>query len=175
MAYRAVAEIYSRLGNETQAAEFDHQAEEYRRRAKDLLWDSGKYLHHVHLTPIEHPDFDESQQLAMGNVWAITRGLANHDQAVAIIKEYGKRREETGDAFPWWSLQPGYPDELGYYEGPYCQQGGYANGGLMPWVGGELCLAAFEHGMESYGVELYHQYVEHLQRTGNRVHVWVLA
>ncbi len=172
LAYRAMAEIYSCLGNETQAAEFEHQAEEYRRRANDLLWDGGKYLHHVHLTSIEHPGFDETRQLAMGNVWAVTRGLANHDQAVSLIKEYRKRHKETGDAFPWWSLQPGYPDELGYYEGAYCKQGGYANGGLMPWVGGELCLAAFEHGMESYGVELYHQYTDHLRRTGNRVHVW---
>ncbi|MCK5527290.1 MAG: hypothetical protein KAJ05_09080 [Candidatus Latescibacteria bacterium] len=194
LAYKAMAEMFRHLsendpdfgleageGNpqstirnpkSRQAEAYDHRAETYRNRANELLWDGGKYLHHVHLTPIEHPGFDESRQLAMGNVWAITRGLSDHAQAVAVIQEYRRRHEETGDAFPWWSLQPGYPDELGYYDEAYCQQGGYANGGLMPWVGGELCRASFEHGMERHGLELYRNYVEHLRRTGNRVHVW---
>jgi hypothetical protein len=171
-AYQAMAQMYRHLGENQRGDEFHHRAEGYRKRANDLLWDGIKYLHHVHLTPIEHPRFDESQQLAMGNVWAITRGLADHPQAVSIINEYRRRHQQTGDAFPWWSLQPGYPDELDYYDGPYCRQGGYANGGLMPWVGGELCRACFEHGMEEYGLELYRQYIEHLRRTGNQVHVW---
>ncbi len=173
LAYRAMAEMLRRVsGSEGEAKAYDREAEAYRKRANEALWDGGKYLHHVHLTPIEHSGFDENQQLAMGNVWAMTRGLSDHEQAVAIIQEYRRRHEETGDAFPWWSLQPGYPDELGYYDEPYCQQGGYANGGLMPWVGGELCRACFEHGLEEYGVELYQSYVEHLRRTGNRLHVW---
>ena len=172
LAYKAMAEMLHRIGENEQAEDYDKGAEAYRSRANALLWDGGKYLHHVHLTSIEHPGFDESRQLAMGNVWAVTRGLSDHAQAVSVIQEYQRRHEETGDAFPWWSLQPGYPDELGYYDEAYCQQGGYANGGLMPWVGGELCRACFENGMEQYGVELYRSYVEHLRRTGNRVHVW---
>jgi len=171
-AYRAMAEMYRRLGKEEEAAVFDERAKGYRQRANELLWDGSKFLHHVHLTPIDHGGFDETKQLAMGNTWAITRGLADHAQAVAIIKEYQRRHMQTGDAYPWWSLQPGYPDELGYFSGPYCQQGGYANGGLMPWVGGELCRGAFVHGLEQYGLELYHQYIAHLERTGDRVHVW---
>ncbi|MFH1903372.1 MAG: GH116 family glycosyl hydrolase [Candidatus Omnitrophota bacterium] len=172
LAFKAMAEMYCSLENGKKADEFNRISQEYRRRANDLLWDGTKYLHHVHLTPIDHDGFDETQQLTMGNTWAITRGLADHEQAVSIIKEYRKRHKETGDAYPWWSLQPGYPDELDYYEGEYCKQGGYANGGLMPWVGGELCLGAFENGMEAYGLELYHQYIDHLRRTGNRVYMW---
>lgn len=172
LAYQAMAKMYSHLGEHKRADEFRSRAEDYYQRANELLWDRTKYLHHVHLTLIEHPGFDESQQLAMGNVWAITRGLANHVQAVSIINEYRRRYKQTGDAYPWWSLQPGYPDELGYYDALYCRQGGYANGGLMPWVGGELCRGCFLHGMENYGLELYQQYIEHLRRTGNRVHVW---
>ena len=172
LAYRAMAEMFRHLNRKKRADNLEEKAEDYRRRVNDLLWDGGKYLHHVHLTPVEHPGFDEREQLAMGNVWAITRTLANHSQAISIINEYRRRHQETGDAFPWWSLQPGYPDQFEYFQGDYCQQGGYANGGLMPWVGGELCRACFEHGMELYGLELYHQYIEHLHRTHNRVHVW---
>jgi hypothetical protein len=171
-AFRAMAEMCRHLGRKRRAEEFDQKAEQFHRRANDLLWNGIHYLHHIHLMPIDHAGFDESRQLAMGNVWAITRKLAGHDQAVSIIKEYRRRHRQTGDAFPWWSLQPGYPDELGYYDGSYCRQGGYANGGLMPWVGGELCRGCFDHGMEKYGLELYGQYIGHLRRTGNRVHVW---
>ena len=107
----------------------------------------------------------------MGNTWAVTRGLASAEQARSVIDEYIRRQSLTGDAYPWWSLQPGYPDSLGYFQRDYCQQGGYANGGLMPWVGGELCLGAFESGREAFGVSLLRQYADHLRRTGG-AQVW---
>ena len=142
-----------------------------RNRADNLLWDGRKFLHHAHIDDIDHEDFDESEQLAMGNTWAMTRGMATPEQARSIIDEYRRRHEETGDAHPWWSLQPGYPDHLEYFTKPCLRQGGYANGGLMPWVGGELCRAAFLFGRESYGVELLKDYISHLKRTGG-AHVW---
>ena len=103
--------------------------------------------------------------------WAMTRGLATPAQAKSIIDEYRRRHAETGDAYPWWSLQPGYPDHLGYFHREYCRQGGYANGGLMPWVGGELCRAAFLYGREEYGVELLRAYAKHLRHKGG-AQVW---
>jgi len=173
LAFRMMAEMYAALNDEQRSGAYATKAEEYKERANALLWDGGKYLHHVHVTPMEHPGFDESQQLAASNTWALTRGLAEADQAVSIIDEYRCRHEETGDAFPWWSLQPGYPDELGYWPGaPHLAQGAYANGGLLPYVGGELCRASFLYGRERYGVELLKQYTDHLEATGNRVYVW---
>jgi hypothetical protein len=170
-AFRAMSQMYRALGEEERARSWAEQAESYRQRAVNLLWDGQKFLHHVHLSSIDHGNFDESQQLAMGNTWAITRGLTDPSQARSILDEYRRRHAETQDAYPWWSLQPGYPDELGYFSQPYCKQGGYANGGLMPWVGGELCLGAFLNGRAHYAVELLRQYSEHLQRTGG-AHVW---
>jgi len=149
-----------------------HFADEYRQRAINLLWDGQKFLHHVHIDDIDHNGFDESKQLSMGNTWAMTRKLADSEQSRKIISEYQKRHRETGDAYPWWSLQPGYPDQLGYFKSRiFLRQGGYANGGLMAWVGGELCRAAFMYGYETYGVELLKQYAQHLKKTGG-VHVW---
>ena len=118
-----------------------------------------------------HGDFDEATQLAMGNVWAITRGLASPEQASSIVSEYRRRHETTGDAFPWWSLEPGYPDELGYFSQAHLRQGGYANGGLMPFVGGELCRGAFLSGHEEYALELLGAYAEHLRSSGG-AQVW---
>jgi len=171
LAFMLMSQMYTALGEDRQAGDWLAYAEAYRQRAASLLWDGVKFQHHVHLDPIDHGDFDERQQLAMGNTWAMTRGLATPGQARAIVDEYHRRQVATGDAYPWWSLQPGYPDHLGYFHRAYCQQGGYANGGLMPWVGGELCLGALQCGRETYGVELLRQYAAHLRTTGD-VKVW---
>ena len=173
LAFLAMASMHAHLGHGDEARRWESEAEQYRQRAVELLWDGQKFLHHVHLDPIDHQDFDESAQLTMGNTWAMTRGLADAEQARRIIAEYRRRHEETGDAYPWWSLQPGYPDRLGYFGREYCKQGGYANGGLMPWVGGELCRAAFMYGEESYGFALLRQYLDHLERIdGAQVWYW---
>ncbi len=171
-AYEAMSHMYAHLGHAADAKRWHAEARAYRERANNLLWDGTKYLHHVHLDDMDHGDFDETSQLAMGNTWAMTRGLASPVQARSILDEYRRRHVETGDAYPWWSLQPGYPDHLGYFAScPYCQQGGYANGGLMPWVGGELCRAAFLFGREAYGVELMRAYVKLLKIKGG-VSTW---
>ena len=171
LAFQAMSRMYAALGDDRPAGEWAAYAAAYRQRASDLLWDGTKFLHHVHLDPIDHADFDETQQLAMGNTWAVTRGLASPEQARSVVDEYRRRHAQTGDAYPWWSLQPGYPDRLGYFKEEHRHQGGYANGGLMPWVGGELCLGAFQCGREAYGVELLRQYADHLRRTGG-AQVW---
>jgi hypothetical protein len=173
LAYRMMAEMYAALNNQEKSDDYTAQAEDLKQRTNELLWDGGKYQHHAHITPLEHPGFDETKQLAAGNTWAMTRGLAEQKQAVAIIDEYKRRHEETGDAYPWWSLQPGYPDDLNYWPGAPCLiQGGYANGGLLPYVGGGLCLSSFIFGRERYGVELLKQYTDLLKSSGNRVYVW---
>ena len=171
LAFKAMSRMYAALGEEQPAGEWAAYAVAYRQRASDLLWDGTKFLHHAHLDPIDHGDFDETQQLTMGNTWAVTRGLATPEQARSVVDEYRRRHAQTGDAYPWWSLQPGYPDHLGYFKEEHRHQGGYANGGLMPWVGGELCLGAFQYGRETYGVELLRQYADHLRRTGG-AQVW---
>jgi hypothetical protein len=170
-AFQAMSSMYRSLGNESAAERWAAEAREYRERAVKLLWDGTKFLHHVHLDAIDHDGFDEATQLAMGNTWAVTRGLADLRQSASIVDEYRRRQKATGDAYPWWSLQPGYPDYLNYWKAGFLKQGGYANGGLMPWVGGELCRGAFESGREAYGVELLRQYAAHLRKTGG-AQVW---
>jgi hypothetical protein len=170
-AFQAMSLMYRSLGDNAAADRWAKEAAGYRERAVKLLWDGVKFQHHVHLDKIDHGDFDESKQLAMGNTWAMTRGLSDRSQAMSVVDEYRRRQKVTGDAYPWWSLQPGYPNRLGYWKDPFRLEGGYANGGLMPWVGGELCRAALENGRESYGVELLRQWAGHLRKTGG-AQVW---
>ena len=165
-AFRLMGRMWAHLGDESAARRWTDHAAGYRQRAAALLWDGGKFQHHAHVDPIEHGDFDERDQLAMGNTWAITRGLATGDQARSIVDEYRRRWAETGDKYPWWSLQPGYPDHLNYWKDAFRRQGGYANGGLMPWVGGELARGALQNGRETFGLEMLRLWAAHLREYG---------
>ena len=170
-----LARLYAALGRDDRAAYWRNRQSHYHRVGNRLFWDGVKYRHHIHLDAFDHGDFDEDDQLAMSNSWAITRGFADHSRAVAIINEYLRRWEETGDRFPWWSLQPGYPDSLGYFNtsGAWSKaQGEYANGGLFPWVGAELCKGAFQHGMEEVAYRLLQDFRSVVNRYDGAVFTW---
>lgn len=174
-AMRCLARLHAHLGRRADAARWRREAAALRRRAQRRLWDGAKFLHHRHIDPFDHGAFDEGAQLAMGNTWAINRGLADPPQAASILREYRKRWRRTGDAWPWWSLQPGYPDGTfpGRRSGPWAKlQGSYANGGLIPWVGGELALAAFNHGDEAFGVRQLRLCHTLLQDSGGGLATW---
>jgi hypothetical protein len=95
---------------------------------------------------------------------AINRGLATHDQAVAILDEY-QRRRRRGDSFAeWFSIDPPFPS--GVFGDEKLVSGAYCNGGIMPLVGGELARAAFEHGRERYGLETLRQYRDMIIESG---------
>ena len=156
-ACRSLAEAYESLRVAERARHWRRMQQHIRQIGNKLFWDGTKYRHHIHLDPFDHGDFDEDNQLTLSCAWAITRGFADHQQSVSILREYLRRWKETGDRFPWWSLQPGYPDHLNYFQPkePWrMTQGYYANGGLFPLVGGELCRGALQHGMEDLAMTL---------------------
>jgi hypothetical protein len=169
-------EVFTSLGDTARAAHYHMLAGHYRAVGNDLFWDGVKYRHHIHLDPFDHGDFDEADQLTMSSAAAITRGFANHAQAVSIIDEHVRRWKKTGDAFPWWSLQPGYPDRLGYFKrnsGAWTRgEGEYCNGGLFPWVGGELCRGALQHGREKLAYQLLRDVHAVLKRDHGALFTW---
>jgi hypothetical protein len=170
-----LAQAYAALGDRDRSERYGTLERHYYQLGNRLFWDGVKYRHHIHLDPFDHRDFDEDDQLTMSNSWAITRGFADHEKAVSIVNEYARRWQETGDRFPWWSLQPGYPDKLGYFErgGAWSKgQGEYANGGLFPWVGAELCRGAFRHGMEDLAVKLLRDAHHVLKRDSGAMFTW---
>jgi hypothetical protein len=174
-ASRSLSAAYHKLQNDRRASHWRRMQDHFRAIGNDLFWDGTKYRHHVHLDPFDHGDFDESGQLTMSNAWAITRGFADHEKSISIINEYLRRWKETGDRFPWWSLQPGYPDHLNYFPAtePWRKTDGYyANGGLFPLVGGELCRAAFQHGREELAVRLLHDLLSVFHRDQGALFTW---
>lgn len=171
-----LARALAALGQEERSQHYARLAGHYRQAGNALFWDGVKYRGHVHLDPFDHGDFDEADQLTMSNAGALTREFAEPEQALSIIEEYVRRWESSGDAFPWWSLQPGYPDRLGYFKrdsGAWTRgEGEYCNGGLFPWVGGELCRAALRHGREALACRLLRDLLAVMRRDGGALFTW---
>ena len=167
-AFSQVASLYSALGVNKRAQHWGKFAEGFRRRANKVSFNGRFYTHHVHLVPVKIDGIDEAAQISLSNPMNINRGLATHDMAVSIIREYQKRGTALSAFADWFSIDPPMPD--GIYGDEKLVGGAYCNGGLLPLVGGELARAAFEHGFEEYGVEQLLKY-EHLT-ANNETYLW---
>ncbi|UCD24411.1 MAG: hypothetical protein JSW51_00380 [Gemmatimonadota bacterium] len=165
-AYRIMAQLYARIGDEAKSDYWREQAAILRENMNATCWNGRFYTHFVKLNPVDIAGVDESQQLSLSNPMNINRGVASHDMAVAIIEEYRRRREVTGAFAEWFSIDPPFPD--GIFGDEKLIGGAYVNGGIMPLVGGELAKAAFDHGYEDYGVNIltrYHSLISEKQET----------
>ncbi len=163
-AFRIMADLHRRFGDEVRAADWEEQAASLRDRLNQTCWNGRFYSHFVKLTPVDVPGVDETEQLSLSNPMDINRGVATHEQAISILREYVRRREE-GQAFAeWFSIDPPFPD--GVFGDARLVRGAYCNGGIMPLVGGELARAAFEHGFESYGADILRRYFTLVSESG---------
>jgi hypothetical protein len=166
---RLLAMLYEASGRDSKAGFWRETARGIRERANELLFNGRFYRHFHKLTPVIVDGVDEEQQLSLSNPMAINRGLATHEIAVAVIKEY-IRRGATSNAFaPWFSIDPPFPD--GIFGDDKLIAGAYINGGIFPLAGGELARAAFEHGFERYGLETLERYARMIEETGE-TYLW---
>ena len=168
-AFRIMAALWRRFGGEARADWWDARAEALRENLNRVCWNGRFYTHFVKLTPVTIPGVDEGAQLSLSNPMDVNRGVATHEQAVSILREY-QRRGAEGRAFAEWiSIDPPFPD--GVFGDERLVAGAYCNGGIMPLVGGELARAAFDHGFEAYGVDILRRYFELVARTGE-TYLW---
>ncbi len=150
-AFMQMSIFYAHLKNRKRSAYWKKFAEAFRRRANKVCYNGRFYTHQVPLVPITIEGVDTAVQLSLSNAMNINRGMATHDIAVSILKEY-QRREESNKSFAsWYSIDPPFP--AGIFGDEKIVKGMYCNGGIMPLIGGEIARAAFEHGMEEYGVQ----------------------
>ena len=102
--------LHETLGRSDRAEYWAEVARGLRRRANDLLFNGRFYTHFHKLTPVTIEGVDEEMQLSLSNPIAINRGLATHDMAVSILKEYQRRRRETDAFAEWFSIDPPFPE-----------------------------------------------------------------
>ena len=163
-AAKRLALLYKHLGYDDKANHWRAFAEGLRARANELLFNGRFYRHFHKLAPVRIEGVDEEEQLSLSNPMAINRGLTTPDIARAVLDEYYRRRREDDSFAEWYSISPPFPD--GIFGDDKLVGGAYVNGGVMPLVGGELALAAFEHGRELYGLEILDQYRTMIEETG---------
>ncbi len=159
-----LAKMFRVAGQFQKAARILTIAEGVRERANALLFNGRFYTHFYKLSDVTIDGVDEARQLSLSNPMAINRGMATHDMAVNILKEYQARKSQTGAFAEWFSIDPPFPD--GVFGDEKLVAGAYCNGGIMPLVGGELASAALRHGMESYGIKILAQYAKMIAEKG---------
>jgi hypothetical protein len=155
-AFSIMSKWYSYFGDNKRAADWISKAERIKKALNTICWNGNFYSHFVKITPATIAGVDESYQLSLSNPIDINRGVTTDEMAISIIKEYQKRKTESGAFAEWFSIHPPFPD--GIFGDEKLVAGAYCNGGIMPLVGGELARAAFECGFEKYGINILNQY-----------------
>lgn len=162
-ACRYLAQMLSLVGRHEDAAEARDFADHLQRRVDEVAWNGEFYTHHVSEDPSFKRDFgvDESKQVSLSNACALNRGI-DHEKAVAILRTYQKIREEMPETAggEFYMIYPPY--EKGFH----LPKWEYANGGVLPLIAGELASGAFEHGFESYAVDILDRVVRQTDEAG---------
>jgi hypothetical protein len=162
-AFCIMSMIYEELGDAERAILWKKDAEALKKRMNRTCWNGRFYTHFVKLAPVIIEGVTESTQLSLSNPMAINRGAADHPMALSILNEYRSRRKTSAAFAEWFSIDPPFPG--GIFGDKKLKKGAYVNGGIMPLVGGELAMAALEHGMELYGVDILSRYSEMIEKS----------
>jgi hypothetical protein len=168
-ALNIMALLYGYFGSGLKAQVTLKKAEELKEKANEVCWNGSFYTHFVKISPVVIEGVDEAGQLSLSNPMAINRGLATQKQAERIIGEYIRREKDSSAFAGWFSIDPPFPD--GIFGDEKLVGGAYINGGIFPLAGGELAMAAFNHGFETYGVEILKKYYR-LISAKNETFLW---
>ncbi len=172
--YWRIAEMHEALGNVKRAKQLRREGEELRKRANKKLFFGSNY---GHMIPEKLPEKevyalvgDERKRMSLSTGYTINRRMPTHAMAVKILKEYirrGKAKKKESFA-EWWTMDPPYmPGQWGNYTGTGGSNiGEYMNGAICTIIAGEIAKAAFDHGMEDYGVDILERVWKLKERDG---------
>ena len=150
---RYLAELLDVAGRPEDANEWRTRAEEILARLNDVAWQDGYYRHFVPEREdlrLEPGDLEE-RQVSLSNALATNRGI-QRSRARAILRTYQRIRDNRPQSAPaeFYFIYP--PFERGFRGN--LLQWHYMNGGVFPFIGGELARGAFRNGMDTYGVDV---------------------
>ncbi len=150
---RLLAEMFRYAGNDKKARHWENIADEILDRLSKVSWNGDYFYHFVpEDSSYKRPAVvDMSQQVSLSNTYALNREIA-HDKAVKILATYQRIKKEMPESAPgeFYSIYPPFPQLFGNH----LNQWHYVNGGVFPFIGGELAKGAFNHGYERYGKDI---------------------
>jgi hypothetical protein len=168
-AFIIMSKWYNYYENKNKSDEWLLNAEKLKKSLNELCWNGSYYTHFVKITPVKIKGVEETYQLSLSNPMNINRGVTTGEMSQSIIKEYQKRKNESGAFTEWFSIHPAFPS--GIFGDEKLIEGAYCNGGIMPLVGGELAKAALENGFEEYGIGILKQYYKLISENGE-TYLW---
>ncbi|WP_263373278.1 hypothetical protein [Granulicella aggregans] len=154
---RKLAEMLHAAGRESEVAGMNALADQIEERVNALCWNGEFFTHWTSEDAALKLDLgvDLARQISLSNAYSLNYGVSD-ERCSAIVRTYQRIRQEMPSTSPgeFYSIYPpferGFESENAKWE--------YMNGGVMSCVAGELALGAFEHGFESYGVDILHRY-----------------
>jgi len=168
-ACRQLAEMLEAVGRADEAPPYLERAERLAKRLEEVSWRGTHFQHHVPEDPSVKRDLgvDETRQVSLSNAYSLNRGI-DPEMARAIVQTYQRIKGElpVGSPGEWYTIYP--PFERGF--GGHSDQWQYMNASVTPIVAGELARGAFEHGAESYGVDILDRLIDLGRRHENRFH-----
>lgn len=163
-----LAEMLEYAGRSAEAAKVRQQGKDILERLYKVSWNGQFFTHMVPEDPSVKRDLgvDEKSQVSLSNAYDLNRFI-DHDKAVAIIKTYQRIRKEMPATSPgeFYGIYPPFPKGFGQHT-----MWEYVNGGVTGMVAGELAHGAFEHGFESYGVDIINRMYEFSKQFGEYLH-----
>jgi len=164
-----LSEMLESAGRTEEAGQVSEKGRNIQVRLNNLSWNGEFFTHHV---PEDRKiqrflGVDESRQVSLSNAYSLNRKL-EQEQASAIIRTYLGIREKMPSSSPgeWYTIFP--PFGTGF--GDHNTKWSYMNGGVTSIVAGELAHGAFEHGFESYGVDILNRVLNLSEKTGGFLH-----
>jgi hypothetical protein len=146
-----LSEMFSVMGNEAAAREWELQGKLFRERLNSLCWNGRFYSHFVTEDPIpSNINTDPVNSITLSNTYNMNRGAPTPEMTASILESYMELYEKTRheSVAEWYGIYPPIEPRFGNYE-----VGEYMNGAVLPLVGGELAKAALQNGYERYGIE----------------------
>ena len=151
VACRMLAEMYKYNGNLNKAKHWRSVADTILTRLDKLSWNGEYYTHFIDEKENVERDMgvDMSKQVSLSNTYALNRGIS-HEKAEKIIETYQEIKKEKPESSPgeFYGIYP--PFQKGFAINPWH----YTNGGVFPFIAGELAKGSFKHGYEAYGVDI---------------------
>ncbi|MFW5845158.1 MAG: hypothetical protein ACOCXJ_02930 [Planctomycetota bacterium] len=151
---RLLAEMLAASGDTDLVARADawqRLATEIQERLDALSWNGSFYRHFVYEAPEQARPWqvDPATQLSLSNAYALDRRIPTQHCA-AILAHYEQLRDELPATTPaeFLSLYPPHGSDWG--RPPWV----YVNGGVFPFIAGELAHGAFQHDRADYGCDI---------------------
>ena len=150
-ACKMLSTMYAYSGNSQKAGHWEEVSNQILDRLNELSWNGQFYTHYVDEEEGVTRDMgvDLKSQIYLSNSFALNRGI-DPEKATQIINTYKNIRSEMPEKSPaeFYAIYP--PFKKGFN----INEWHYVNGGVFPFIGGELALGAYENGEESYASDI---------------------